>query len=68
MLTAKFFSDVAGAGVFNLLCGRPIDISIKLEMNYSAHQKRDGWRLGGFQSNMPSKEVVNLFCWNHTEK
>ena len=42
--------------------------SIKLEINYSAHQKRYDWKLGGFQNNTSSTEVVNLFCWNHTEK
>ena len=34
---------------------------MKLEKNYSAHQKRDDWRLRRFQSNMPSTEVPNLF-------
>ena len=64
----KLFSNVAGVGLFRPWCGRPIDMievwSIKLEMNHSAHQKRDDWRLGGFQSNTLSTEVVNLFCWN----
>ena len=37
--------------------------AVKVEMNYSANQKRDDWRLGGFQSNTPSTEVINLLCW-----
>ena len=34
--------------MFNPWCGRPLTFevqSMKLEMNYSAHQKRDDWRL-----------------------
>ena len=34
---------------------------MKLDMNYSAYQKRDDWRLRRFQSNMPSTEVLILF-------
>ena len=37
--------------MFNLWCGRPFTFeaqSMKLEMNYSAHQKRDDWRLRRF--------------------
>ena len=37
--------------MFNPWCGRPLTFgvwSMKLEMNYFAHQKRDDWRLRRF--------------------
>ena len=44
--------------MFNPWCGRPLLTfevkSMKMEMNYSAHQKRDDWRLRRFQRNTPS--------------
>ena len=65
----KLFSNVAGVGLLEPSCvvGPVNDLkfrAVKLEMNYSANQKRHDWRLGGFQSNTPSTEVINLLCWN----
>ena len=64
---AKLFSKAVGADVFKAysMVG---PVSIKLEINHSAHQNRsDDWRLGQFRSNMSSTEVENLFCWNHSK-
>ena len=49
--------------MFNPWCGRPLTFevwSIKLEMNYFAHQKRDDWTIRRFQNNTSSTELLHL--------
>ena len=58
VLTAKLFSSWSWHVQSMVWQAMTFEVwSMKLEMNYSAHQKRDDWRLRRFQSNTPSTEV-----------